>query len=33
MKKIETKNIGTRQCLENIKIHNVRCGGRVLFEE
>ncbi|KAF0730926.1 ubiquinone biosynthesis O-methyltransferase, mitochondrial [Aphis craccivora] len=32
MKKIETKNIGTRQSLENIKILDVGCGGGVLTE-
>ncbi|KAL4122284.1 hypothetical protein QTP88_014649 [Uroleucon formosanum] len=32
MKKIETKNIGTRQSLENIKILDVGCGGGLLTE-
>lgn len=32
MKKIETKNIGTSQSLENIKILDVGCGGGLLTE-
>lgn len=32
MKKIEMKNIDTRQSLKNIKILDVGCGGGVLTE-
>lgn len=32
MKKIETKNIGTRRSLENINILDVGCGGGILTE-